>query len=65
MLDIHMQNMDCESDTQTIALIYRINYTLMSTTLNPRAIRSSSKSETLLLEINHKNTNYIVLKILS
>ncbi|KAL2525466.1 Enzymatic polyprotein [Abeliophyllum distichum] len=37
----------------------------MSTTLNPKAIRFSPKGETLLLEVNHENTNSIVPKLLS
>ncbi|KAL2455760.1 hypothetical protein Fot_57314 [Forsythia ovata] len=37
----------------------------MCTTINPRAIRSSPKCETLLLEVNHENPICIAPKLLS
>ena len=52
--------------TKLIILVYRIYYKVMSTTLNPRALRYTPKKEIVLLITNlEKNNLVIVLKRLN
>ena len=48
-LNIRTKNMNFVEEAQTIAIIYRIYYKVMTTQLNPSAICQSVKNETLLL----------------
>ncbi len=51
-------------DSTNIALAYRIYYKVMSTNINPKAIRHSPKNETLLIEANTKHANIQTPKLL-
>ena len=54
--------MNFVEETQTIAIIYRIYYKVMTTQLNPRVVCQSVKDETLLLQYNPNNTQAFVPK---
>ena len=54
--------MNFVEEAQTIAIIYRIYYKVMTTQLNSRAICQSVKDETLLLQYNPNNTHPKKLK---
>ena len=58
-LNIKTKNMNFVEETQTIAIIYRIYYKVMTTQLNPRVVCQSVKDETLLLQYNPNNTQTI------
>ena len=49
-------------ENQTIAIIYRIYYKVMTTQLNPRVVCQSVKDEILLLQYNPNNTQVFVPK---
>ena len=54
-LNIKTKNMNFVEEAQTIAIIYRIYYIVMTTQLNPRAMCQLVKDETLLLQYNPNN----------
>ena len=49
-LNIRTKNMNFVEHAQTIAIVYRIYYKVVTTQLNPRAVCQSIKDETLLLQ---------------
>ena len=61
-LNIKTKNMNFVEETQTIAIIYRIYYKVMTTQLNPRVVCQIVKDETLLLQYNPNNTQAFVPK---
>ena len=61
-LNIKTKNMNFVEKAQTIAIIYRIYYKVMTTQLNPRAICQSVKDETLSLQYNPNNTQAFIPK---
>ena len=54
--------MNFVEEAQTIAIINRIYYKVMTTQLNPRVVCQSIKDETLLLQYNPNNTQAFVPK---
>ena len=54
--------MNFVDEVQTIAIIYRTYYKVMTTQLNPRAMCQSVKDKTLLLQYNPNNTQIFVPK---
>ena len=60
--NIKTKNMNFVEEAQTIAIIYRIYYKVMTTQLNPRVVCQSIKDETLLLQYNPNNTQAFVPK---
>ena len=54
--------MNFVKEVQTITIIYRIYYKVMTTQLNPRVVCQFVKNETLLLQYNPNNTQVFVLK---
>ena len=60
--NIKTKNMNFVEEAQTIIIIYRIYYKVMTTQLNPRVICQSVKDETLLLQYNPNNTQAFVPK---
>ena len=61
-LNIKTKNMNFVEEAQTIAIIYRIYYKVMTTQLNPRVVCQFVKDETLLLHYNPNNTQAFVPK---
>ena len=61
-LNIKTKNMNFVEEVQTIAIIYRTYYKVMTTQLNPRAMCQSVKDKTLLLQYNSNNTQAFVPK---
>ena len=55
-LNIKTKNMKIIKYPQTIAIVYRIYYKVMTTQLNPRPICQSVRGETLLLQNNPNST---------
>ena len=56
------KNMNFVEEAQTIAIIYRIYYEVMTTQLNPRVVCQSVKDKTLLLQYNPNNTQTFISK---
>ena len=54
--------MNFVEEAQTIAIIYRIYYKVMTTQLNPKTICQFVKDEILLLQYNPNNTHPKKLK---
>ena len=54
--------MNFVEEAQTIAIIYRIYYEVMTTQLNPRVVCQSVKDKTLLLQYNPNNTQSFISK---
>ena len=61
-LNIKTKNMNFVEEAQTITIIYKIYYKVMTTQLNPRVVCQSVKDETLLLQYNPNNTQAFVPK---
>ena len=61
-LNIKTKNMNFLEEAQTIAIIYRIYYKVMTTHLNPTVMCQFVKDETLLLQYNPNNTQAFVPK---
>ena len=61
-LNIKTKKLNFVEEAQTIAIIYRIYYKVMTTQLNPKVVCQSVKDETLLLQYNPHNTRAFVLK---
>ena len=61
-LNIKTKNMIFVEHAQTIAIVYRIYYKVMTTQLNPRAVCQSVKDETLLLQYNPRSAQAYVPK---
>ena len=59
-LNIKTKNMNFVEEAQTIAIINRIYYKVMTTQLNPRVVCQSIKDETLLLQYNPNSTQVFV-----
>ena len=55
-LNIKTKNMNFLEHAQTIAIVYRIYYKVMTTQLNPTTACQSVKKETLLLQYNPQST---------
>ena len=61
-LNIKMKNMNFVEEAQTIAIIYKIYYKVMTTQLNSKAMCQYVKDEKLLLQYNPHNTQAYVPK---
>ena len=61
-LNIKTKNMNFVEEAQTIAIINRIYYKVMTTQLNPRVVCQFFKDKTLLLQYNPNNTQAFVPK---
>ncbi|KAK4706389.1 hypothetical protein R3W88_034050 [Solanum pinnatisectum] len=56
--------MNSKIDTREIAVIYRVYYKLMKTTIAPKAIASSVKGVTMLMEANQEHSTTFVPRLL-
>lgn len=56
--------MNIKDNTKEIAIIYRVYYRLMKTTLSPRAKIVSNKGVTMLIEANHNHNSTFAPKII-
>lgn len=56
--------MNSKANTREIAIIYRVYYRLMKTTLAPKAKIVSNKGVTMLIEANHNHNNTFAPKII-
>ena len=55
-LNVKTKNMNFVEHAQTMAIVYRIYYKVMTTQLNPRAVCQSVKDETLLFQYKPRST---------
>ena len=63
-LTIKTQNMNFIENTKSIAIIYRVYYKVMATTLDPKARIMSKREETLVVEANNlQATNFTPKKL--
>ena len=63
-LNVKTKNMNSKANTREIAIIYRVYYRLMKTTLAPKAKMISNKGVTMLMEANHNHNNTFVPKMI-
>ncbi|KAJ8552789.1 hypothetical protein K7X08_020182 [Anisodus acutangulus] len=63
-LNIKTKNMNNKINTKEIAVIYRVYYRLMKTTLAPKAKLMSNKGVTMLMEANQEHINVFVPRML-
>ncbi|KAK4731465.1 hypothetical protein R3W88_024453 [Solanum pinnatisectum] len=62
-LNVKTKNMNSKVDTREIAVIYRVYYKLMKTTIAPKAITSSVKGVTMLMEANQEHSTTFVPRL--
>ena len=63
-LNVKTKNMNSKVDTREIAVIYRVYYKLMKTTIAPKALKVSSKGFTMLMEANQQHSTTFVPRLL-
>ncbi|WP_353803691.1 hypothetical protein, partial [Acinetobacter baumannii] len=63
-LNIKTKNMNSKLGTRDLAVIYRVYYKLMKTTIAPKAINSSPKGVTMLMESNQEHSTTFVPRML-
>jgi len=63
-LNIKTKNMNSKVNTREIAVIYRVYYRLMKTTLAPKAKIESNKGVTMLMEANQEHSNTFVPRMI-
>ncbi|KAK4706224.1 hypothetical protein R3W88_034219 [Solanum pinnatisectum] len=63
-LNVKTKNMNSKIDTREIAVIYRVYYKLMKTTIAPKAIASRVKGVTMLMEANQEHSTTFVPRLL-
>ena len=51
-LTVKSKNMNFVSNSRSIAVVYRVYYKVMTTTLNPKAKHTLTRNETLVFEAN-------------
>ena len=56
VLTVETKNLEFKDDTKPLAIIYRVCYKTMTTTLEPRTRLSSPKNETIIFEANTNHT---------
>ena len=56
VLTIETKNLEFKDDTKPLAIIYRVCYKTMTTTLEPKTRLSSPKNETIIFEANTNHT---------
>ncbi|KAK4721505.1 hypothetical protein R3W88_011738 [Solanum pinnatisectum] len=62
-LNVKTKNMNSKIDTREIAIIYRVYYKLMKTTIAPKAIASSVKRAIMLMEANQEHSTTFVPRL--
>ncbi|KAK4728986.1 hypothetical protein R3W88_021974 [Solanum pinnatisectum] len=63
-LNVKTKNLNNKINTREIAIIYRVYYRLMKTTLAPKAYHESAKGETMLMEANHEHSFIFIPRLL-
>lgn len=63
-LNIKTKHMNSKINTKEIAVIYRVYYRLMKTTLAPKAKIESNKGITMLMEANQEHSNTFVPRMI-
>ena len=63
-LNIKTKNMNSKLGTRDLAVIYRVYYKLMKTTIAPKAINSSPKGVTMLMESHQEHSTTFVHRML-
>ncbi|GKC26831.1 enzymatic polyprotein, partial [Tanacetum coccineum] len=61
-LDIKMKNIEMKEGSDPLAVIYRVYYKVMSTTVEPRALIDHTKNETIIFEANLENSQICIPK---
>ena len=63
-LNVKTKNMNNKLGTRDLAVIYRVYLKLMKTTISPKAINSSFKGVTMLMESNQEHSTTFVPRML-
>ena len=61
-LNIQTQNYDMDHRSRNILIIYRVYYKVMTSVVNPNCLLSSPKDQTLIWQVNKKNSTVIIPK---
>ena len=64
-LDITGQGLNFEEGVKKLTLVYKITYKALTTTMHPKALMSSAKGKTMLIETNLNKSSVSVPKLLS
>ena len=65
MLDLRSKNLNIKAETYSSVVIFRVYYKLMNANIFLRALRSSPKGSTMLIEVNIGKSSVTVPKTLN